>query len=365
MLSSNQYQHDHSNNDFISLLIACQRLSSMARSYEHLTELNLSNLQLIRIDSFPFDYFPRLSSLDLSHNQLQSIDPIWTKSIINPTIEHLNLSHNQLDTLVYLKDFSRLNTLNISGNVLRRNERFLALYLCPTLEHMIDVDIEHIEMDRALLNRLLHIIQRHMNAMDSSCRQTLIDRIEIESDFVEFHLSPIGNYLLDKTFDKYRPTINLETQLTLDFARSMNLHDINVQPKRLLRSHHHQHADVTLKTTAVHMCAFEPNTTNNILATCGGEKVCLIDCDSGEITHLFQVTQLHASMKGKSKILPKHFEHFTCLCWIEIAQTRESLKILAVGTSHGHIYLLSYKWKLMFAHIELPVGHLLEILICM
>jgi hypothetical protein len=91
------------------------------------------------------------------------------------------------------------------------------------------------------------------------------------------------------------------------------------------------------------MCAFEPNTINPILATCGGQKVCFIDCHSCEITHLFEVSSLR-SRKTK--------EYFSCLCWIEI----EDLKILAVGATNGHIYLLSSKHKLMFGQIELPTS---------
>ena len=62
----------HSQNEFISLMISSKRLPSS--SYHQITELNLSNLQLIKIDTFPFEYLPKLISLDLSYNQLTTIN---------------------------------------------------------------------------------------------------------------------------------------------------------------------------------------------------------------------------------------------------------------------------------------------------
>ena len=50
-------------------------------------------------------------------------------------------------------------------------------------------------------------------------------------------------------------------------------------------------------------------------------------------------------------------EYFSCLCWIEIPEEDENLNVLAVGATNGHIYLLSYKYKIMFGHIELPVSY--------
>ena len=51
-------------------------------------------------------------------------------------------------------------------------------------------------------------------------------------------------------------------------------------------------------------------------------------------------------------------EHFSCLCWIEIENINETFNALAVGSTSGHIYLLSPQWKIMFGHIELSVSDL-------
>jgi hypothetical protein len=60
--------------------------------------------------------------------------------------------------------------------------------------------------------------------------------------------------------------------------------------------------------------------------------------------------------KLKEKNGVTNAEYFSCLCWMEMSEGDENFKILAVGATNGHIYLLSYKYKIMFGHIELPVS---------
>ena len=279
--------------------LACQHLPNLP-TYHHLTELNLSNYGLNQIDYFPFEHFPNIRTLDLSYNQLTFINPDWSKAFEN-SIECLNLRHNKLQKLLFLKDFKHLKTLNITENSLGHNERILALDICPTIEHLINDDQEQIEDDRG--------------------KQEMISQLQ---------LSPLGNH--------FNRAMKIEEQWEYPF-----------QPVKFLRAHHQSKDD--LINTSVHMCAFEPNTTRDVFATCGGTKVCLVDCHIGEITHLFEVSSLRSSTNRKLKQKTNTKEHFSCLCWMEI----EDLKILAVGATNGHIYLLSPSYNLMFGHIELPV----------
>lgn len=334
--------------------LSCKHFQNLS-SYDHLTELNLSNLQLIKIDSFPFEQFPNLNSLNLSSNQLTFINPDWSKSFQN-SIKYLNLSHNQLKTLLSLKDFQHLKTLNITKNSLQNNERFLSLYICPTIEHLIDNDQEQIHRDRLKLDQLLYLIETKNDYLTDEYYPSIIKLIEKFEIFSEFHLSPLGNYFLEKiNISQSKQTF--KTYLTEDFKCSIDLNESLknfFQPIKFF--HSHQQSNDDLLNVSVHMCAFEPNTSKNILATCGGHKVCFIDCDTCEITHLFEVSilpsiKISINRKTKNKIMNK--EYFSCLCWIEI----EDLKILAVGATNGFIYLLSQKYKLMFGHIPLPVKY--------
>lgn len=335
MLSFNQNQTEDDSS-------SCSHISSKI-SYEHLTELNLSNLELTKIDLFPFDQFPNIRSLDLSNNQLTFINPNWFQTFEN-SIEILNLNYNKLHTLDFLKDFKYLKTLNVTNNLLLNNERFLSLFICPTIEHLIDFDQEQIEYDRMKLNRLkLLLIQKEKN------KNSLMELIESDTIFADFHLSPLGNYFLQQHCSSVD-----ETNLTDEFNRLIHIGEkprTHFEPMKFLRSHHQSNID--LMNTAVHMCAFEPNTSENILATCGGHKVCLINCDTCEVTHFFEVPNLLSTTNRKineqNQMMNKPC--FSCLVWIEI----EQLKIVAVGATNGHIYLLSPTLKLMFGHIELPV----------
>ncbi|CAF3603683.1 unnamed protein product, partial [Rotaria sp. Silwood2] len=190
---------------------------------------------------------------------------------------------------------------------------------------------------------------------------SIIKLIEKENIFSQFHLSLLGNYLIEKKINEFysRSKQSFKTYLTDNFNLSITINEIPkilFEPLKFLRCHHKSNND--LSTISVCMCAFEPNTSNNILATCGGQKVCFIDCDTCEITHLFQVDTLRStvmptSRKIKNKNKKINAEYFSCLCWIEIEDINENLKVLAVGSTNGHIYLLSQKWNLMFGHIEL------------
>jgi hypothetical protein len=373
----------HSQNEFISLMIASKRLPSS--SYQQITELNLSNLQLIKIDTFPFEYLPKLLSLDLSYNQLITINTDWSKSNEN-FIEKLNLSHNKLETLLFLKDFKYLKSLNITENFLRNTEKFLSLHLCPTIEHLIDSNQDQYDDEQLKLDQWLQLIETKTDRLWSlsyydkykqelandknnqmvktlleDFRHAMIKLFEKQTNFSQMHLSPLANYLIEKKLQelcsskpKLQSKQSLKTHLTADFNELMDTKN-HFEPIKFLRCH--QTSENDLITVSVRMCAFEPNTSKNILATCGGQKICFTDCDTCEVTHLYEVPSLRSTgRKLKDKNAMTNTEHFSCLCWIEISEGDEHFKVLAVGATNGSIYLLSHQWKIMFGLIELPVS---------
>ncbi|CAF0798628.1 unnamed protein product [Rotaria sp. Silwood1] len=388
MSSPSKRLRKHSQNEFISLMISSKRLPSSSLSYNQITELNLSNLQLIKIDSFPFEYLPNLISLDLSYNQLISINSDWSKYHEN-FIEKLNISHNKLETLLFLKDFKYLKILNITENLFGNIEKFLSLHLCSTIEHLIDSNYDQIDDNQLKLDQWLQLIetkidrlwslsyydkykQESINDKNNHIVKKLLDDFhhamikifEKQSNFSQIHLSPLANYLINIKINELCESLpkknqskkSLKTHLTTDFNNLMNLKTY-FEPIKFLRCH--QTSDNDLTTISVRMCAFEPNTSNHILVSCGGQKICFIDCDTCEVTHLYEVPSLRSTTipigrKIKDKNDKTNGEYFSCLCWIEIPQENETVKVLAVGATNGHIYLLSHKWKIMFGHIELP-----------
>ena len=202
----------------------CQHYPDLP-NYHHLTELNLSNLQLIKIDAFPLEHFPHIRSLDLSSNQLKFINQDWSISFENK-IEYLNLRQNKLQTLLFIKNFRYFkNISDITENLLENNERFLSLDICPTIEHLIDFN-RQIHNDRIKLEELLRLIDH----LDNINREIMIEIIEKQEKFSQFHLSPLGNYFIEKKINNK------------DFHRLMNIENEKLnyifQPIKFLRSHH-------------------------------------------------------------------------------------------------------------------------------
>ena len=281
MISTGDCQCDHANKEFLSLIITAQRLP-IALSYHQITELNLSNLQLTLIDAFPFECFPKLHSLDLSHNQLTFINADWSK-FSNHVVEDLNLSYNYLDTLLCLKDFKYLKQVNITENRLRPHERCLSFYLCSTLECMIDKQTDQSDGDRLQLDRLLQATetnvdrlwsmsyrQRYMQGpQDAQLReqltkemhQSIMTIMEDQHEFFQFHLSPIANHLVRSTIEQVcSPTADLQSKASskTDLADEFHLSiGPSFRPVQFLRCHHQSDDDLT--TVPVRACAFEPN----------------------------------------------------------------------------------------------------------
>ena len=387
VLSPNKRSRKHSHQEFLSLMIAAKRLPSS--SYQQIAELNLSNLQLIQIDTFPFKYLPNLVSLDFSYNQLVSIEPDWARDQPN-MIEKCNFSHNKLETFLFLKDFHHLKSLNLTENLLRTtNERFLILHLCPKLESLIDGNQDQYDDDQLKLDQWFQLMETKIDRLwamsyyekyeqeKSSIGKRILDEfrhammkiIEKQSNFAQIHLSPLANYLLDKKINELcstTPTIRstrrtLRTHLTSEFNQLLET-KIDFELLKYFRCH--QSGEHDLVNVPVRMSRFEPNSSSPLLATCGGEKVCFIDCQLGEVTHVYEVASLRSTTmplvarKLKEKpVVNTSKESFSCLCWIEIADLQEKHHVVAVGATNGHIYLLSAKWKIMFGQIELPVNN--------
>ncbi len=187
----------------------------------------------------------------------------------------------------------------------------------------------------------------------------MIKIFEKQNQFSQIHLSPLANYLINKKIDELCSStpskqITLKTHLTSDFNDLMET-KIHFEPIKFLRCH--QTSDQDLMTVFIRMSAFEPNTSKNILATCAGQKVCFTDCETCEVTHVYEVSSLRSTATPIGKKIKEKNEQFSCLCWIEICEGDENFKVLAVGATNGHIYLLSYLHKIMFGHIELPVSY--------
>ncbi|XP_078598919.1 leucine-rich repeat and WD repeat-containing protein 1-like isoform X1 [Branchiostoma floridae x Branchiostoma japonicum] len=115
------------------------------------------------------------------------------------------------------------------------------------------------------------------------------------------------------------------------------------EPSHILQCHSLKNNRDDMKTM-VWKCVFEPDPDNtdkstSIVATCGGESVCLLDCRTGKIVQKF--TQ------------PK--EEFFCVTWMTIPLDGKSEKmtnILVVGGKRGKIYLIHPQQNIWYAEHE-------------
>lgn len=105
--------------------------------------------------------------------------------------------------------------------------------------------------------------------------------------------------------------------------------------------------DPSDEKTKVWRCAFEPSingASSQILATCGGQNVCLIDCQTGKVMKRY---------KDNSKE-----EDFYALAWSTIPYRLENKEdrtnILAVAGNNGYIKLIHPSQFVMYATME---GH--------
>ena len=118
---------------------------------------------------------------------------------------------------------------------------------------------------------------------------------------------------------------------------------VNKKPRRSTTTHsvhhllqtHSKNNDREDFQTKVWMCAFqpdinEPTKTTNLVATCGGDSICFIDCDSGIVLKKYKQTN----------------EEFYCLCWTilkykdELKGQESTLTALAVAGISGDIKLI-------------------------
>lgn len=115
--------------------------------------------------------------------------------------------------------------------------------------------------------------------------------------------------------------------------RFKNDEAVDYDPKYFLRCHSRGNDEADLQTQVWH-CVFEPNIekphlTTNIVATCGGNSVCLIDVTTGKCVRKFTV--------------PNHKELLYSLCWTTITEFSDELRkvnLLVTAGCLGKVHIL-------------------------
>lgn len=138
-------------------------------------------------------------------------------------------------------------------------------------------------------------------------------------------LNTKGKMKLKQTPSMQQP-ISTVSKLSTDICSNLKL-------ERLVRTHSRNN-DQADTETKVWMCEFEPDTqelgkTTNILATCGGDSICYINCEAAT----------------SSELVVKKFqcpnENFYCIAWtIHTTSEGDSITILAAGGTQGTVKII-------------------------
>ncbi|CAF0960673.1 unnamed protein product [Adineta ricciae] len=197
-------------------------LPNQLRNFRYLTDLDLSNNQLINLiplKSFTLLRLLRLASnqiediqilsslihlneLDLSDNRIRSLPNSFAKLI---ELQCLNLSNNQIDSWKNIEVLSRLNSLfilNIIGNPLLSEEQNYIdklSKLCSSLEIIDDVNIQTgaIQIPPTPSYEQLINIDKELHEVDHTLEKSITD-IEQKFDTILSDLHKLGEWYNDR-----------------------------------------------------------------------------------------------------------------------------------------------------------------------
>uniref|UniRef100_A0A8C8IKJ0 Leucine-rich repeat and WD repeat-containing protein 1 n=1 Tax=Oncorhynchus tshawytscha TaxID=74940 RepID=A0A8C8IKJ0_ONCTS len=317
-----------------------ERCTPKNTKLEQVKTLNLSKLGLKSSD-LPVPLLSRLrclEQLDLSGNRLQEMP----SGLVLPSLRSLDLTNNEMEDVTTLDTLTTLEDLRMEDNLyITVNDNYKLIILLPMLRFYNGKDISntanHVRYANSenLRKRVLALWETSFSLPDHRTAEKLAI---VERDFVSAvrHKVKYGpSSLTDYT--KWRVGFNCLLHFSFpykdnDFILSeynWNHHSsqepVSLQPLHVLQCHSKQDSPDDF-STQLWACSFQPpldyngdvNGATRIVATCGGESVCLIDCETGLVMKKYKVPG----------------EEFFSLAWSTV------LIILAAGGKRGLVKLL-------------------------
>uniref|UniRef100_A0A4W5JRB3 Leucine-rich repeat and WD repeat-containing protein 1 n=1 Tax=Hucho hucho TaxID=62062 RepID=A0A4W5JRB3_9TELE len=319
---------------------------------EQVKTLNLSKLGLKSSD-LPVPLLSRLrclEQLDLSGNRLQEMP----SGLFLPALRSLDLTNNEMEDVTTLATLTTLEDLRTEDNLyVTVSDNYKLMILLPKLRFYNGKDIStaanHIRYDNSenLRKRVLALWETSFSLPDHRTAEKLAI---VERDFVNAvrHKVKYGpSSLTDYT--KWRVGFNsgdlmvahhvaISSSLTNTGTHTL-IHPppLSLQPLHVLQCHSKQDSPDDF-STQLWACSFQPkldyngdvNGATRIVATCGGESVCLIDCETGLVMKKYKVPG----------------EEFFSLAWSTVLMSLEGnvgmrpCSILAAGGKRGLVKLL-------------------------
>uniref|UniRef100_A0A8C6RAX6 Leucine-rich repeat and WD repeat-containing protein 1 n=1 Tax=Nannospalax galili TaxID=1026970 RepID=A0A8C6RAX6_NANGA len=310
--------------------------------------LDLSGLKLLseHLDPSLLARLKQLQELDLSDNLLETLPP----NVGLPHLRILHCANNQLWDVTTLAQFPELEELSLEGNpFLTVNDNLKVSFLLPKLRKINGKDMSatcsQVEnLNQELTNRVRAYWQKFLTTRDpeEDAEKARADFVrsavrdvcygpESLSEFTQWRVRMIseelaasgGTQVHEADVSKKSPQataackprarmmtskqpddvpLNLSSSKRLRVSLPAKMEDLSVdsdggqaslqlEPLHFLQCHSRNNSPKDLETQ-LWSCAFEPvreeGSTSQTVATCGGEAVCVIDCQMGIILHKYK-----------------------------------------------------------------------------
>uniref|UniRef100_A0A8C5T372 Leucine-rich repeat and WD repeat-containing protein 1 n=1 Tax=Malurus cyaneus samueli TaxID=2593467 RepID=A0A8C5T372_9PASS len=275
---------------------------------------SLSKLQLKTGDLDPrlFSRLRHLQKLDLSDNLLDK----FPNSLTLPDLRVLNCNNNKLEDVTALKQFPLLEELTYENNVyLTLNDDYKVMFLLQNLRLLNGKDItklaNHVRRvnSRKLTSKVTahwekffrdQLPEKHTAEQVKSIKKKFLKSVQTNvvygpSSLSEFTRWRVGDIPLTLLFCRQGPCSCFCMGLikTLHGFGCSCRQDVTAEPLHFLQCHSKGNSREDFKTQ-LWSCVFEPvldsgTRKGETVATCGGESVCLIDCETGTVLKKYKV----------------------------------------------------------------------------
>ncbi|XP_038669680.1 leucine-rich repeat and WD repeat-containing protein 1 isoform X4 [Scyliorhinus canicula] len=335
-------------------------------------KIKLSNLQLKTSDLDPklFSQLRQLEELDVSGNLLTEIPD--NLGLVN--LRLLNCADNDMEQITSLNQFKNLEDLNCEDNMyLTICDTYKVMYLLPNLRRFNGKDItssaNHLRFvnSRKLMSLITDFWEKKYKAQVSE-PPAVAEIKAVAKDFVKSAIAEVKygpNSLSDYTkwrvemiakefvasLLKHENQVSSESEGSEDEDEAENTDEsVVLEPLHFLQSHSRDNDPEDL-TTQLWACAFEPEIKNSLtpdgglqssrtVATCGGDSVCFIDCETGIVLHKYKSIG----------------EEFFSLAWttltVMVKDQKRKLNVLAVGGQMGVVKLIHVKVNYCYGKIK-------------
>ncbi|KAI1291765.1 Leucine-rich repeat and WD repeat-containing protein 1 [Halotydeus destructor] len=346
--------------------------------------LDLSGRKLSGIDEDAFVGLTNVESIKLSDNRLRSIGSEF--QILN-NLKKLELQDNCLQKpVLYLSLLPPISELNMSGNPLKESDKMLATELIPTLQILENKKCsqtkETIKKMKAQIDSKLELIwlnnrfseqvreaSRSNNDVSEKIIRECVRKIKAELKFGQVWQTVLQFLVDGKVKEKVdqeqnRAAVGKQRKFGQETISSANVNEedsenncakVKQSPKRktkgaisqpkkkkvdgivdyeatlFIRCHCHQNNPLD-SSTQIWKAAFKPKLDSNpdehaTVATCGGNIVCLIDCDEAVVKQRYTDSDIG--------------ENFYALAWTVLTENGSEDAVLAVAGLTKSIILIS------------------------